>query len=485
MRPFTLRREAELLKNTRRERALRNRAMPGPSRDQLAHPSVVGLVIGSLLAMGAVACSSGGEAPPIPAENAAPAPSTTTGPSGSATTEPPPPLVPDGGRGVETGVDAATPDATETPDASSDAAIDAQADAQTDGSSDAGMDAAVDAPVDSGPTNQAPTISITSPTAASSYGMPVTVGVSVAAADADGSVEHVEFYADGVLLGSLTAPPYHVSFEPSATGAVSLKAKAFDNLGAVTTSAAVSITIGARSPKIYFVHNDALGTPRLMADAAKKTVWRWDQDEPFGDSRPNEDPDADGAEVVMNVRLPGQYYDVETGLSANGFRDYDGRLGRYIESDPIGLRGGMNPFGYVGAQPLTLADPLGLQAIPIGPAAGGLGLGGAFGGVGGGASPRGLDPKTDMPGDRTPSIAQRIWDAFGRSFTPGWLSRPSDDSDPCQCKRARDERESFCIHESERNAQRDPRGPAREELGACLETSRILYEQCVKSCACK
>jgi RHS repeat-associated protein len=58
--------------------------------------------------------------------------------------------------------------------------------------------------------------------------------------------------------------------------------------------------------------------------------------------------------------LPGQYYDAETGNHYNYFRDYDPRIGRYIESDPIGLVSGANTFGYVSANPLGSIDILGL-----------------------------------------------------------------------------------------------------------------------------
>ena len=64
--------------------------------------------------------------------------------------------------------------------------------------------------------------------------------------------------------------------------------------------------------------------------------------------------------VTVNLRLPGQYYDAETGLHYNVFRDYDPSLGRYLESDPIGLDGGLNTYAYVEGNPLLYIDPLGL-----------------------------------------------------------------------------------------------------------------------------
>jgi len=108
-----------------------------------------------------------------------------------------------------------------------------------------------------------------------------------------------------------------------------------------------------------------LNTPRLVADSAGTTVWRWDQAEPFGNNPANEDPDANSVAFDLPLRLPGQRYDAESGLHYNYFRDYDPSIGRYGESDPIGLRGGLNTYLYVGAKPLEGFDTKGLWAYWI------------------------------------------------------------------------------------------------------------------------
>ena len=107
------------------------------------------------------------------------------------------------------------------------------------------------------------------------------------------------------------------------------------------------------------LETDHLNTPRLVADATGTTVWRWDQAEPFGNNPAEENPSGLGA-FDLPLRLPGQRYDAETGLHYNYFRDYDPSIGRYGESDPVGLSGGLNTYAYVGATPLTRIDRLGL-----------------------------------------------------------------------------------------------------------------------------
>jgi RHS repeat-associated protein len=124
--------------------------------------------------------------------------------------------------------------------------------------------------------------------------------------------------------------------------------------GSVTTPIAVDV---------FYVHADHLGTPRVITRPSdNKIVWKWDSTEAFGNSLPNENPSALGA-FKYNLRMPGQYFDQETGTFYNYFRDYDPSLGRYVQSDPIGLAGGASTFEYVGSSPLAFFDPFGLDPV--------------------------------------------------------------------------------------------------------------------------
>lgn len=111
------------------------------------------------------------------------------------------------------------------------------------------------------------------------------------------------------------------------------------------------------------VEADHVDTPRRLIDGKQGVVnWSWSvRADAFGATAPNEDPDGDGTRVEFNLRFPGQYYDRATGLNYNYFRDYDPVVGRYIESDPIGLDGGISTYLYVGGNPLNASDFYGLR----------------------------------------------------------------------------------------------------------------------------
>ncbi len=101
-------------------------------------------------------------------------------------------------------------------------------------------------------------------------------------------------------------------------------------------------------------------------------MWRWDQGEPFGNDEPNNNPSGAGA-FDFPLRFPGQYFDRETNLAYTYNRDYDSAIGRYLESDPVGLKGGLNTYTYVRLDPLNRVDPTGLDGRPGGGGGGGEG----------------------------------------------------------------------------------------------------------------
>ncbi|MEU9886639.1 glycoside hydrolase family 48 protein [Sphaerisporangium sp. NPDC051011] len=111
------------------------------------------------------------------------------------------------------------------------------------------------------PTNQPPTVALTSPTAGQTFTAPATVNLAANAADSDGTVSKVEFYNGTTLLGTDTTAPYTYSWTGVAAGDYSLTAKATDNAGATTTSSPVGITVSGTTAQAIVVSPTTLVVP--------------------------------------------------------------------------------------------------------------------------------------------------------------------------------------------------------------------------------
>ncbi|WP_189385267.1 DUF6531 domain-containing protein [Advenella faeciporci] len=105
--------------------------------------------------------------------------------------------------------------------------------------------------------------------------------------------------------------------------------------------------------KLYFIHTDHIGQPFMVTDQAQKIHW-------LAHNSPTGKSQILHADIEFNLRLPGQYYDQETGWHYNMNRYYDPEAGHYLEPDPIGPTTNNDPFGYAAQQPRRFIDPLGL-----------------------------------------------------------------------------------------------------------------------------
>ncbi len=132
-----------------------------------------------------------------------------------------------------------------------------------------------------------------------------------------------------------------------------------------------------RNGRTYAIHTDHLGTPRLMTDEQASPVWQWPYSA-FGDTPPSGPlqapyrPRQNNASrstllkataplQVLALRFPGQVHDTVVGVEHNYYREYQSDRGGFNQSDPIGMSGGWNRFGYGGANALNLSDPDGLE----------------------------------------------------------------------------------------------------------------------------
>ena len=114
-----------------------------------------------------------------------------------------------------------------------------------------------------------------------------------------------------------------------------------------------------RTGLVYYIHADQVNRPAVVTNQAKSVVWRA-SNLPFDRTVTT---DTFGS---LNLGFPGQYYDAESGLYYNWNRYYDPATGRYLQSDPIGLQGGLNTYSYTGNNPVSGIDPTGLDTIGLG-----------------------------------------------------------------------------------------------------------------------
>jgi RHS repeat-associated protein len=118
------------------------------------------------------------------------------------------------------------------------------------------------------------------------------------------------------------------------------------------------ISAAILAAKHYAIQSDHLNTPRRLIQSDGEVAWQWTYSA-FGDEQPTIAKNrfanlalnqAFGSTTVpavtFNLRYPGQYFDQESNLHYNYHRSYSAAVGRYTQSDPIGLDGGWNRFGY-------------------------------------------------------------------------------------------------------------------------------------------
>jgi RHS repeat-associated protein len=188
--------------------------------------------------------------------------------------------------------------------------------------------------------------------------------------------------------GSNAGTPLGITGTTTGNAANGATAANANNVGTNTTANRVNV-------EIFYIHPDHLGTPRVVTRSTiatganapssttanspgsiNKATWRRESDPfgtLFGNSAPNKNPQIitgtatqiQAATFVYDEMFPGQHRDRESGKFQNGYRDYDSVTGRYPTSDPIGLGGGFNTYAYVGANPLSRADPLGLSCRDV------------------------------------------------------------------------------------------------------------------------
>ena len=166
--------------------------------------------------------------------------------------------------------------------------------------------------------NRAPSIAITAPAAGSVVTLPATIAITATAADADGRVTRVDFFANDVLIGSRTAAPWTASWKPTSTGTYTITARASDDRGATATADGVTITLGAE-----------MGAPSIAAkevvlyatDAVVGGGWTLTTDATAADGARLQNTNASAPKLTAALASPSQYFDLTFNAEAGiGYR---------------------------------------------------------------------------------------------------------------------------------------------------------------------
>jgi len=146
----------------------------------------------------------------------------------------------------------------------------------------------------------------------------------------------------------------------SATGQAQQQAIWLDNY-----PVALIQTPAAGVPGLAYIQPDHLGTPRVVIDPVRDVaIWEWSNNsEVFGDQAPANDPDGDGVLFELALRFPEQQATDASGRFYNYQREYEPAVGRYSQSDPIGLEGGIGTYLYASGKPLSKVDENGLVDV--------------------------------------------------------------------------------------------------------------------------
>ena len=108
--------------------------------------------------------------------------------------------------------------------------------------------------------------------------------------------------------------------------------------------------VDTATPVTYYVHTDHLNRPIKMSDASKAIQWS-------AEYQPWDAVQSLSGPLTLDLRFPGQWFQLEAGLHYNWHRHYDPSLGRYTQPDPLGFVDGPSVYGYARGNPYRYVDP--------------------------------------------------------------------------------------------------------------------------------